>query len=57
LPQYPALPVGFVGSIAYYYQDVLKKVMVDNGFEIGTILQSPMEGLKVYHKKDAVPTM
>ena len=56
-PQYPALPVGFIGSIAYYYQDVLKKVLADNGFQVGKILQGPMEGLKEYHKKDVVPTM
>ena len=57
LPQYPALPVGFIGSIAYYYQDVLKKVLADNGFQVGKILQGPMEGLKEYHKKDVEPTM
>ena len=57
LPQYPSLPVGFIGSIAYYYQDVLKKVLLDNGFRIGKILQGPMEGLKEYHRKDVVPTM
>lgn len=57
LPQYPKSPVCFVGSIAYYYQDVLKKVLADNGFETGKILQSPMEGMKEYHKKDLVPTM
>lgn len=56
LTQYPALPVGFIGSIAYYYQDVLKKVLADNGFQTAQILQSPMEGLKEYHKNDIVPT-
>ncbi len=50
LKQYPALPVGFIGSIAYYYQDVLKKVLADHGLELGKILQSPMEGLKEYHQ-------
>ena len=50
LPQYPKLPVGFVGSIAYYFRDVLEKVMADNGFELGKILQSPMEGMKEYYK-------
>ena len=50
LPQYPKLPVGFVGSIAYYFRDVLEKVMADNGFEVSKILQSPMEGMKEYYK-------
>lgn len=57
LTQYPPLPIGFIGSIAYYYQDVLKAVLTDNGFEVAQILQSPMEGLKAYHKNDVVPTM
>ena len=57
LTQYPALPIGFIGSIAYYYQDVLKAVLADNGFQVAQILQSPMEGLKAYHKDDVVPTM
>ncbi len=57
LTQYPPLPIGFIGSIAYYYQDVLKAVLTDNGFEVSQILQSPMEGLKAYHKNDVVPTM
>ena len=55
LPQYPKTPVGFVGSIAYYYQDVLKKVLADNGFECGQIFQSPMDGMKLYHKDDVAP--
>ena len=49
LPQYPKVPVGFVGSVAYYYKDILAKVMKDNGFELGKILQSPMEGMKEYY--------
>lgn len=51
LPQYPKGPVGFVGSIAYYYQDVLRKVMADNGYEVGEILQSPMEGMRAFFAK------
>lgn len=47
LTQYPAEEsVNFVGSIAYYYQDVLKQVLADNGIKCGRILQSPMEGMK-----------
>jgi len=50
--QYPSdLPVGFVGSVAYYYQDILSKVLADNGMKLQTIMQSPIEGLLEYHKK------
>lgn len=50
------MPVGFVGSVAYYYRDVLERVMDDYGFTVGQILQDPMEGMKEYHKGDIVPT-
>jgi len=50
------LCVGFVGSIAYYYREVLQQVMDDMGFPVSQIMQDPMEGLKKYHKADIVPT-
>ncbi len=50
------MPVGFVGSIAHYYRNVLTKVLDDQGFNIAQILQDPMEGLKDYHKNDVKPT-
>ena len=57
LKQYPSVPVGFVGSIAYYYRDVLGKVLANNHIEIADILQSPMPGLIEFHKADVKPTM
>jgi len=50
------LQVGFVGSIAYYYREVLEEVMDDMGFPVSRIMQDPMEGLKKYHKADIIPT-
>ncbi|MET3114473.1 glucosamine kinase [Pedobacter sp. CG_S7] len=38
----------FVGSIAYYYQNILREVCKTNGIEIGTILQKPIEGIYNY---------
>ncbi len=43
------LPVGFIGSIAFYFQDILKKVAKDKGFEIGKIIRNPLESLTEYH--------
>jgi len=51
-----ALPVGFVGSVAYYYLDVLRNVMFAHEYKIAKIMQEPMEGLIAYHKKDVVAT-
>lgn len=44
--------VHFVGSIAYQFQDILRKLMDDRSLETGTIAQSPMEGLIKYHTED-----
>ena len=43
------LPVSCVGSIAWYFQDELREAARIEGFKLGTILQSPMQGLVKYH--------
>lgn len=55
--QKQSMPVGFVGSIAFYYRPVLEQVMSDYGFRVGQILQDPIPGLVEYHRGDVVPTM
>ena len=44
------LPVSFVGSIAWYYQEQLNLVLQAFGYRVGIILKSPMEGLVAYHQ-------
>ena len=46
----PDLPVGFVGSIAGYYQEQLREAAAAEGFTVGRILSSPIEGLVDYHQ-------
>lgn len=46
----PDLPVGFVGSIAYCYAPWLRQAASDEGFTVGRIIQSPIEGLVTYHQ-------
>ncbi|MGN1172249.1 MAG: ATPase, partial [Muribaculaceae bacterium] len=46
---YKSLPVNFIGSIAYYYQDVLREAASAVDCHIGTIIKSPMEGLIAFH--------
>ena len=43
------MPVSFVGSVAYYYRDVLEEAASSLGIKIGTVIKSPMEGLIKYH--------
>ncbi len=45
---YQELNCHFVGSIAFYYQDILKEICVKNGIHVGKILQKPIEGIFNY---------
>ena len=45
------LPVSFVGSVAWHYQDELKEAAEHLNFHIGTILKTPMAGLISYHSQ------
>lgn len=44
------LKVSFVGSIAWYYKEQLELILQMQGYEVGTIMQSPLQGLIDYHK-------
>lgn len=46
---YRELPVNFIGSIAYYYEKVLREAAEATGCHIGTILKVPMPGLIAFH--------
>lgn len=43
--------VHLVGSVAYYYKDVIAEAASLFGYEIGSVLQSPIEGLVRFHTK------
>ncbi len=42
--------VSFVGSIAFYFKDILEKCIVAAGMKPGRIVRTPMDGLIEYHK-------
>ncbi len=44
-------PVNFVGSIAYYNGDILRKVGQDNEVHVNIILETPIAGLTLYHQE------
>lgn len=46
---YKQYPVHLIGSLAYYYRSVLQEAAEQTGVRLGTIKQSPMEGLISYH--------
>lgn len=41
--------VNFIGSIAYYFEDVLNEAAAAEGCKVGKIVKSPMEGLIEFH--------
>ena len=43
------LPVNSVGSIGYYYKELLADAAKEKGFTIGNIIKSPIDGLIKYH--------
>lgn len=50
--QYPGsdkFPIHFTGSIAYFYQGILREATVACGMRPGMIVQTPMAGLIYYH--------
>lgn len=49
--------INFIGSIAFYYQDVLKAAAAELNLTIGKIVQKPIESLVEYHKKYIFPEL
>jgi len=45
------VPVHFVGSIAYFAQDIIKDVARFNMIELGNIVRRPIDGLIEYHRE------
>jgi glucosamine kinase len=48
---YSAYELYFVGSIAYFCQDILKEVLENNNLQVAEIRQKPIDGLIKYHKQ------
>ena len=44
------LPIGFVGSIAFYFQDILKEELELKGYILGRVLKNPIDNLEAFYK-------
>lgn len=47
--QRPDLPVHFVGSMAQHYRNQLLQAAAAEGYAVGRVMKSPLEGLVAYH--------
>ena len=43
------LPISFIGSIAYHYQDILREVCAAKNLRVGNVAKKPIQALKDYH--------
>jgi hypothetical protein len=53
-PKYREVPTNFVGSIAFYFQDILKEEAAKLDITIGNVVKKPIDGLFEYHLKHPV---
>jgi len=49
IENYRNYPVHFMGSIAFHYQEILQKILVNERITIGKIAKTPSKGLRKYH--------
>ena len=54
LAHHRALPLNCVGSVAYYYSNILRAVALKKGISMGTIIESPIAGLSLYHQEKKI---
>ena len=45
-------PLYFIGSIAYYFREILEKVALKYGLKVTDIIQRPIDNLLDYHRKN-----
>lgn len=48
---YGHLEVGFIGSVASVYRDILARCLDDAGLQLGKIMRSPIDALVEYHTR------
>lgn len=49
--------VNFIGSIAYYYEDILRAAAAEMHLNVGKVVQKPIESLVQYHQKYIFPKL
>ncbi len=55
-PNYRKVPVHFIGSIAFFFEDILRNSASCMGITVGNIIQKPIHGLVSYHMKYLIPS-
>lgn len=50
LPDYTQYPIGFIGSVAFYFSQILNNTASYFGYEETTIIKEPIDGLEKYYR-------
>ena len=50
-PDYQKYKVHFTGSVAFYYNDILRRAAAEKGLTVRNILETPIAGLTLYHQQ------
>lgn len=50
-PRATEVPIHFTGSVAFYYADILQRVLKSKQLRVGIISEGPMAGLTMYYKE------
>ena len=53
--EYESYKIGFAGSVAYHFREVLTEVLKEQHLTCGPIISAPIEGLVKYHKNETGP--
>ncbi len=46
------MPINFIGSIAYHFQDILKMALQEHDLKLGIVVQKPIDNLVEFHLKN-----
>lgn len=53
-PNHTELPIHFVGSIAFYFGDILRQIAREHSIRVQHILETPIAGLTLYHQQNLI---
>jgi glucosamine kinase len=50
----PISDLALVGSVAYYFREIIEEIAQERGIKLGPIMKSPIDALTLYHQQKAI---
>ena len=54
IDNYKNLPLHFIGSIAFYFNDILIETILEEELLVGNTIQKPIDNLITYHQNQLI---